>query len=68
MSGKGLLIVIDGPSASGKDTVIEQVLKDLAGLNIKALCVEETKEENYDRGEILEAKKTRRPAGCKNNN
>lgn len=56
MKKKGLFIVIDGPSASGKDSIIKQILKDLTGLKIKVLPIEETKEENYDREKILEAK------------
>ncbi|MDO8583498.1 MAG: hypothetical protein Q7R51_03125 [bacterium] len=52
----GILIIIDGPSASGKDSIIEQVLKDLKNLGIKSISIEETKEENYDRKKILEAK------------
>lgn len=54
---QGLLVVIDGPSASGKDTIIKRVLKDLNKLKIKAASVEETKEANYDRKKILQAKK-----------
>lgn len=57
MIKKGLFIVVDGPSASGKDSIIRQVLKDLDRLNIKALFIEETKEKNYDRKKILEAKR-----------
>lgn len=53
---EGLFIVIDGPSASGKDTIIKRVLKDLDRLKIKAVSVEETKEANYDREKILLAK------------
>src|SRR3989344_8843310 len=53
---KGLFIVVDGPSASGKDSVITQVLKDLENLGLKAVSIEETKEENYDRKRILLAK------------
>lgn len=53
---EGLFIVIDGPSASGKDTIIKRVLKDLDKLKIKAVSVEETKETNYDRKKILLAK------------
>jgi len=54
---KGLFIVVDGPSASGKDSIIRQVLKDLKGLNLKAISIEETKEKKYDRKRILLAKK-----------
>lgn len=54
---KGLFIVIDGPSGSGKNSIIQQVLKDLDKLNIKVVCIEETKEKNYNREKILEAKK-----------
>ncbi len=57
MRKKGLFIVVDGPSASGKDSIIGQILKDLDTLNIKAVSIEETKEENYDRKKILLAKK-----------
>lgn len=57
MSKRGLFIIIDGPSASGKDSIIKQVLKDLNKLSIKTLSIEETKERNYDRKNILEAKK-----------
>ena len=53
---EGLFIVIDGPSGSGKDTIIKRVLKDLNKLKIKAVSVEETKEANYDRTRILLAK------------
>lgn len=56
MKQKGLLVVIDGPSASGKDTIIKQVFEDLDKLGIKALPIEETKEKNYDRQKILAAK------------
>lgn len=52
----GLLIIIDGPSASGKDTIIRQVFKDLKTLGIESISIEETKEKGYDRGKILEAK------------
>ena len=54
---KGLFIVVDGPSASGKDSIIKQILKDLKELNLKAISIEETKEKNYDRKRILLAKK-----------
>lgn len=54
---KGLFIVVDGPSASGKDSIINQVLKDLDKLNLKAISIEETKEKEYDRKRILLAKK-----------
>ena len=50
-------IVVDGPSASGKDSIIEQVLKDLKTLGIKSVSLEETKEKDYDRKKILMAKK-----------
>ncbi len=53
---QGLLIVIDGPSASGKESIIKRVLKDLDKLNIRAISIEETKEKNYDRKKILDAK------------
>ena len=53
---KGLFIVVDGPSASGKDSIITQVLKDLKKLGIKSISIEETKEKNYDRKKILMAK------------
>jgi len=55
---KGLFIVVDGPSASGKDSIIRQVLKDLKKLRLKAVSIEETKEANYDRKKILLAKKS----------
>lgn len=54
---KGLFIIVDGPSASGKDSIITQVLKDLKTLKINAIPIEETKEKNYDRKGILLAKK-----------
>lgn len=54
---KGLFIVVDGPSASGKDSIITQLLKDLKTLRINAISIEETKEKNYDRKKILLAKK-----------
>lgn len=57
MRKKGLLIVVDGPSATGKDTIIKRVLKDLNRLKISTVSLEETKEENYDRKKILLAKK-----------
>ena len=53
---KGLFVVVDGPSASGKDTVIRQLLKDLKNLGLRAISIEETKEEKYDRKRILSAK------------
>ena len=53
---KGLFVIVDGPSASGKDSIIKQVLKDLRNLRLKSVSVEETKEENYDRDRILSAK------------
>jgi thymidylate kinase len=56
MKSKGLFIVVDGPSASGKDTIIKRVVKDLDKLGIKALSIEETKEKNYDRKKILKAR------------
>jgi thymidylate kinase len=55
---KGLFIVVDGPSASGKDSIIRQVLKDLKKLNLNAISIEETKEANYDRKKILLAKQS----------
>jgi len=54
---KGLFIVVDGPSASGKDSIISQVLIDLKNLKLKAISIEETKEKKYDRKRILLAKK-----------
>lgn len=54
---KGLFIVVDGPSASGKDSITTQVLKDFKTLRIKSVSIEETKEKNYDRKKILLAKK-----------
>jgi thymidylate kinase len=56
MSKKGLLIVIDGPSASGKNTIIKQLFIDLDKLNIKALLIEEAKEKDYDKEKILKAR------------
>ncbi len=56
MKRKGFFIVVDGPSASGKDSIIKQILKDLSRLGIKAISVEETKEKNYDGKKILAAK------------
>lgn len=55
---KGLFIVVDGPSASGKDSIIRQILKDLKNLGLKAVSIEETKEVDYDRKKILLAKKS----------
>ncbi len=52
----GFFIIIDGPSGSGKDTIIRQVLKDLKKLGVKATAIEETKEKKYDREKILTAK------------
>lgn len=57
MKKNGLFIIVDGPSASGKDSIIKQVLKDLNKLKINVISIEETKEENYDRKKILLAKK-----------
>lgn len=54
---KGLFIIVDGPSASGKDSIIKQVLKDLKTLGLKSVSIEETKEKKYDRKRILLAKK-----------
>ncbi len=54
---KGLFIVVDGPSATGKDSVIMQVLKKLGKLNLSANALEETKEANYDRSKILSSQK-----------
>lgn len=54
--GHGYFIVVDGPSASGKDSIIKQVLKDLKTLGKKASAIEETKEKNYSRSKILKAK------------
>lgn len=56
MRKKRLFIVVDGPSGSGKDSIINAVLKDLSKLNIQAITIEETKEKNYDRNKILAAK------------
>lgn len=53
---QGLLIVVDGPSASGKNSIIAQALKDLKTLGIKSVSIEETKDPIYDREKILEAK------------
>lgn len=53
---KGLFVVVDGPSGSGKDTVIKRVLEDLKKLNLKSIAIEETKEKGYDRKKILLAK------------
>lgn len=58
MRNKGLFIVVDGPSDSGKNTIIKRVLKDLNRLKINVLSIEETKETNYDRKKILLAKKS----------
>ena len=56
MRNKRLFIVVDGPSASGKNSIIEQVLKDLKKLQINAVSIEETKEKSYNRKKILAAK------------
>jgi len=53
---KGLFVVVDGPSASGKDSIIRQILKDLKTVRIKSVSIEETKEKKYDRKRILSAK------------
>mgnify|MGYP001603853938 CR=1 FL=1 len=53
---KGLFIVVDGPSASGKDTIITQVIKDLKDIGLESVAIEETKDEKYDRKKILLAK------------
>lgn len=52
----GFFIIIDGPSASGKDSIIQQMLKDLGRIGIPAVTIEETKEKYYDRKKILSAK------------
>lgn len=57
MKKHGLLVVVDGPSATGKDTIINLLIKDLEKLSIKVICLEETKEKNYDRRKILAARK-----------
>lgn len=54
---KGLFIVVDGPSGSGKDSIILRVFKDLKTLGIKSISIEETKEKDYNRQKILDAKK-----------
>lgn len=54
---EGLFIVIDGPSASGKDSIIKEVLEVLGRRDIKAVSIEETKDKNYNRKNILQAKK-----------
>ncbi|OGH30714.1 MAG: hypothetical protein A3E40_02435 [Candidatus Levybacteria bacterium RIFCSPHIGHO2_12_FULL_37_9] len=54
---KGLFIVVDGPSASGKDSIIKQILKDLNNLRLKSTSIEETKEKKYDRKKIMLAKR-----------
>lgn len=56
MRGRGLLIVVDGPSASGKDSIIKQILEDLRNLDIQTASVQETKEKDYNREKILAAK------------
>lgn len=56
MSKRGLFIVIDGPSGSGKDSAANQLLKDLSKFDVKAVSIQETKEKNYDREKILLAK------------
>jgi len=54
---KGLFIVVDGPSASGKDSIIKQILKDLNNLRLKSTSIEETKEKKYERKKIMLAKR-----------
>jgi len=54
---KGLFIIVDGPSASGKDSIIKQILKDLNNLRLKSTSIEETKEKKYDRKKIMLAKR-----------
>lgn len=56
MKNKGLFIVVDGPSACGKDSIIRQVLEDLKTLGIKSFSIEETKDPSYNRKKILEEK------------
>lgn len=56
MKTKGLFIVVDGPSGSGKNSIISRMLKDLSKLNIETITIEETKEKSYDRQQILAAK------------
>lgn len=57
MINKGLFIIVDGPSGSGKDSIISEVQKKLNKLNIKTIAIEETKEKSYDGQKILAAKK-----------
>lgn len=56
MRKKGLFVVVDGPSGSGKNTIIKHLLKDLNKLKINVISIEETKEANYDRNKILLSK------------
>lgn len=53
MNERGLLIIIDGPSASGKDSITKQLLKDLRNLGTRVFSIQETKEKDYDRKKIL---------------
>lgn len=54
---KALFVVIDGPSGSGKDSVVKNLTEDLNKINIKAFTIEETKEKTYNREKILQAVK-----------
>ncbi len=57
MRKKGLFIVVDGPSTSGKDSIIQKVVADLDKLGIKAFTIEETKDPSYDGKKVLEVKR-----------
>lgn len=53
---KSFFIVVDGPSASGKDSIIRQLTTDLKKINTDVITLEETKDPTYDREKILAAK------------
>lgn len=50
-------MLLTAQAQAEKILYIRKVLKDLDKLNIKAISIEETKDENYNRKKILEAKK-----------
>lgn len=52
-----MFIIVDGPSASGKDSIIKQLVLDLTTADRHVIAFEETKETTYDRKKILDAKK-----------
>lgn len=49
-------LIVDGPSASGKDSIIKELIKELKLLGKTVFSFEETKVLTYDRQKILAAK------------